>query len=94
MGKIHKEGKWVPHQLSENAIANWLNICISLIARRLTKKEKVFISNCEDEKWIYFENLKTKNHGLIQANQQLRTQYSWFKGIIVLTVYLGSTMNY
>ena len=43
MGKIHKEGKWVSYQLSENAIANRLNICISLIAKQ--KKEEFFLSN-------------------------------------------------
>ncbi|EZA61130.1 hypothetical protein X777_08342 [Ooceraea biroi] len=34
MRKIQKEGKWVRHQLSESAIANRLNTCISLIARQ------------------------------------------------------------
>jgi len=29
MGKFQKEGKWVPHELTENAIANRLNISIS-----------------------------------------------------------------
>ena len=29
MGKFQKEGKWVPHELTENAIANRLNIPIS-----------------------------------------------------------------
>lgn len=33
MGKIRKEGKWI-HQLSENAIANCLNISIFLLARQ------------------------------------------------------------
>ena len=33
MEKIQKEGKWVSHELTENAIANRLNISISLLAR-------------------------------------------------------------
>ncbi|EZA59006.1 Diuretic hormone class [Ooceraea biroi] len=41
MGKIQKEGKWVRHELSESAIANRLNICISLIARQKKKRYRV-----------------------------------------------------
>ena len=39
MGKIQKEGKWLPHELSENAILNRLSIATSLLARQ---KKKVF----------------------------------------------------
>ena len=37
MGKIHKKGRWLPHELSENAISNRLSIAISLLVRQ--KKE-------------------------------------------------------
>jgi len=42
MDKIQKEGKWVPHELSELAIQNRLTIRISLLFRH---KKAVFISN-------------------------------------------------
>jgi len=58
MGKIQKEGKWIPHELTENAIANCLNISISLLARQ--KKKKFFLAHCGDENWIYFDNSKRK----------------------------------
>jgi len=44
MGKIQKEGKWVPHELTENAIANRLNISISLLARQ---KKEFFVAHCD-----------------------------------------------
>jgi len=44
MGKIQKEDKWIPHELSELAIQNRLIIRISLLFRH--KKKIVFISNC------------------------------------------------
>lgn len=44
MEKIQKEGKWVPHELTENAIANRLNIFISLLARQ---KKRVFLAHCD-----------------------------------------------
>jgi len=43
MGKIRKKRKWIQHQLSENPIANRLNICISLLAKQ--KKKSFFVSN-------------------------------------------------
>ena len=38
MGKIHKEGGWLPHELSENAIL----ICLSRLLRLLGKEKTVF----------------------------------------------------
>ena len=37
MGKIQKEEKWLPHELSESAISNRFNIAISLFARQKRK---------------------------------------------------------
>lgn len=34
MEKVLKEGEWVAHELSESAIKNRMNICISLFARQ------------------------------------------------------------
>ena len=39
LGKIQKEGKWVPYQLSESSKVNRLNICVSLLAKH---KKRVF----------------------------------------------------
>jgi len=59
MGKIQKEGKWLPHELTANAIANRLNISISLLARH-KKKSFLWRIVTGDEKWIYFDNPKGK----------------------------------
>jgi len=59
MGKIHKEGIWLPHKLSENAILNRLSIAISLLARQ-RKKSFLWRIVTNDEKWIYFDNPKQK----------------------------------
>jgi len=37
MGKIHKEGIWLPHEFSENAILNRFSIAISLFAKQRKK---------------------------------------------------------
>jgi len=67
-GKIHKKGKWVSYQLSENAIANRLNIYISLIARQ---KKKSFCTKLllkmKNESILIISNEKDW-YGLIQAN--------------------------
>ena len=59
MRKIHKEGKWLPHELSENAILNRLTIATSLLARQ-RKKSFLWCIMTGDEKWIYFDNPKQK----------------------------------
>jgi len=38
MGKIYKEGIWLPHELSENVILNRFSIATSLLA----KEKRVF----------------------------------------------------
>lgn len=59
MGKIQKEGKWLPHDLSGSAITNRLNIAFSLLA---SQKKKSFLWRIVtgDEKWIYYDNPKRK----------------------------------
>jgi len=39
MGKIHKEERWLPHEMSENVILNHLFIAISLLPG---KEKRVF----------------------------------------------------
>lgn len=57
MGKIQKEGKWVPHELNERQQEKRKTICEILIARH---EKKGFLHRIVtgDEKWIYFENPK------------------------------------
>ena len=45
MEKIQKEGKWVPHELTENAIANRLNISLFLCSP--DRKKKFFVTHCD-----------------------------------------------
>nr|KAF6341453.1 hypothetical protein mMyoMyo1_011884 [Myotis myotis] len=57
MGKVLKEGKWVPHQLNERQMENRKVISKMLLHRH---KRKSFLHRIVtgDEKWIYFENPK------------------------------------
>lgn len=59
MGKIIKEGKWLPYELSENNKLNRFNICFSLLRRH---KQKSFLYRIVtgDEKWIYYHNPNRK----------------------------------
>lgn len=59
MGKIQKEGKWVPHDLTKSAIENRFNTSVSLLARH-KKKSFLWRIITGDEKWIYFSNPKRK----------------------------------
>lgn len=59
MGKIQKEGRWVPHKLSESAIANRFNIAVSLLAKQ-KKKSFLYRIVTGDEKWIFYDNPKRK----------------------------------
>jgi len=40
--KIHKEGRWLSHEMSENAILNRLSIATSLFARQ---RKKFFVAH-------------------------------------------------
>lgn len=59
MGKIQKEGKWVPHELNERQQENRKIISEMLLARY---ERKSFLHRIVtgDEKWIFFENPKRK----------------------------------
>ncbi len=56
---IQKEGKWVPHELTEANIENRLMVCNSLLTRH---RRWNFLSQIVtgDEKWIYYNNPKRK----------------------------------
>ena len=59
MGKIHKEGKWVPYELKDRDLERRLVMSESLLQRY---KRKSFLHRIVtgDEKWIYFDNPKRK----------------------------------
>lgn len=59
MGKIQKEGKWLPHELTEIGIQNRYNTCVSLLSRQ---KKKHFLHQIVtgDEKWIHYDNPKRR----------------------------------
>ena len=63
LGKIQKEGKWVPHDLSEKNLTSRLTTCLSLLNRH---KQKSFLHRIVtgDEKWIYFSNPNRKRSWL------------------------------
>jgi histone-lysine N-methyltransferase SETMAR len=63
MGKILKAGKWVPHKLSEINVNQRLTTCISLAAKQ-QKKDFLWKIVTGDEKWIYFDNPRTKKEWL------------------------------
>lgn len=59
MGKIQKEGKWVPYELTERQKERRKTTCEILIARQ-EKKSFMHRIITGDEKWIYFDNPKRK----------------------------------
>lgn len=59
MGKIQKEGKWIPHKLNESNKNQRLASCLSLLNRQ-RKKSFLWKIVTGDEKWIYYENPKRK----------------------------------
>lgn len=59
MGKIHKAGKWVPHELTEDNKNRRVDICFNLLSRY---KKKNFLHKIitGDEKWILYDNPKRR----------------------------------
>lgn len=59
LGKIQKEGKWVPYELTERQQENRKTMCELLLQRQ---QNKSFLHRIitGDEKWIYFDNPKRK----------------------------------
>jgi len=62
MGKIRKDGKLVPHELSELAIQNCLtmHLTCTLLFSRHKKKQFLYPIVSGDENWIYYNNSKHK----------------------------------
>jgi len=63
IGKIHKEGKWVPHLLTEENKNRGVNICLNLLSRY---NEKNFLHKVitGDEKWIAYDSPKRRKSWL------------------------------
>lgn len=61
MGKIQKEGKWVPHELTEDHCERRSSICLALLSRQ-RKKSFLWQIVTGDEKWVYYDNPKRKKH--------------------------------
>lgn len=59
MGKIQKEGRWVPHVLSYDNKMRRYDTAVSLLSRF---KKKDFLSQIVtgDEKWVFYDNPKRK----------------------------------
>lgn len=59
MGKIQKEGVWLPYQLKERDIERRLVTCEMLLARQ---RSKSFLHRIitGDEKWVYYDNPKRR----------------------------------
>lgn len=59
MGKILKEGKWMPHELTERNKEQRKTTCEILLGR-FQRKSFLHRIVTGDEKWIYFDNPKRK----------------------------------
>ena len=57
MGKIMKEGKWVPHLLNDRQMEN-RKVTSNTLHERYERKSFLHQIVTGDEKWIYFENPK------------------------------------
>ena len=77
--KIHKEGRWLSHEMSENAILNRLSIATSLFAGKERKKSFLLRIVTGDEKWIYLDNPKRRKLGV--NSSQLQCQRRIFAGL-------------
>lgn len=61
LGKIQKEGKWVPHELTPEQRERRVDTCLSLLSRH-KKKSFLWKLVTGDEKWVYYENPKRRKH--------------------------------
>jgi len=57
MGKVQKEGRWVPHELSEDNKNRWRNTVLTLLLK-VRKKDFLHKIITGDEKWILYDNPK------------------------------------
>jgi len=67
MEKVQKEGRWVPHELSEDNKNRRGDIALTLLSK-FRKKHFLYKIITGDEKWILLITLNVENHGLILEN--------------------------
>jgi len=59
MGKVQKEGRWVPHELSEDNKNRRCDTALTLLSK-FRKKEFLHKIFTGDEKWILYDNSKRR----------------------------------
>jgi len=59
MEKIQKEGRWVPHELSEDNKKRRRDIALTLLSK-FRKKDFLYKIITSDEKWIPYDNPKRR----------------------------------
>lgn len=66
MGMVLKQGRWVPHELTERQQEN-RKVCCEMLLARYKKKSFLHRIVTGDEKWVYFVNPKRKRSILIKV---------------------------
>ena len=72
MRKNLKEGKWVPHQLTERQMEN-RKVISEMLLHRYERKSFLHRIVTGDEKWIYFENPKRRKSWVDPGQQSTST---------------------
>lgn len=57
LGMVQKLGNWLPHELTERAIANRMTIC-GILLQRHKRKGFMYRTITGDEKWLHYSNTK------------------------------------
>jgi len=85
MGKVQKEGRWVPHELSEDNKNLQHNTALTLLSK-LRKKDFLHKIITGNEKWILLMiTLNVKSHGLPWSNFTIdKAQYPRPISIVLL----------
>lgn len=84
MGKIQKEGKWVPHELCERDIKRRLTTCEILLEIFKNKSflHRIITGDKKNGRITIIQSAKSR--GLTQANHQHRHQNPMFQGFKVM----------
>ena len=92
MGKIQKEGKWVPYELTERNKEQRKTTC-EILFERFQRKSFLHRIVTGDEKWLYFDNPKEKILGEPgkAGNIDRKAEYLRKKG---LTLHLVGSARY
>ncbi|EGI60167.1 Mariner Mos1 transposase [Acromyrmex echinatior] len=70
MGKILKEGKWVPHALNEKNKNDRLEKCLN----KQHRKSFLWKIATGDEKWIFYDNPKKRKHYVDPGHREREIQ--------------------